>query len=290
MLLNLRGVNVTGIGYTDRQENASLVTGRILDIRDFSFRIFARKSTQFLDDTAFDAVITHFVCASLDSSGEPDYSTIVKIPVYSVSTIDYTGASTEDYFQGEYLDYSNFSYVSSEFNYEALLVARVPVFSWVRKELVEEELEIFSQDAYFALSSVDGNLTGDSPRIFLVEKVNFTSPGFAETRMSGPTGPSGPTGEPGPTGDIGPIGETGSTGPTGDTGATGEIGPVGPIGLTGPTGPTGATGIDGKNAEFYFQKELPESPKSGARWIRSDSLVEYIFLNDGDSGQWVQAG
>jgi hypothetical protein len=86
---------------------------------------------------------------------------------------------------------------------------------------------------------------------------------------SGTTGPTGPSG----------IGPTGPTGPTGIAGNTGPTGVTGPAGVTGPTG-AGAT--------YYIQQPpAPVSPNVGDRWYDLSTGLEFVYINDGDSSQWV---
>lgn len=39
---------------------------------------------------------------------------------------------------------------------------------------------------------------------------------------------------------------------------------------------------------FYYQPDPPTGITFGTRWMDSDTGVEYIYINDGDSSQWVQ--
>jgi hypothetical protein len=96
----------------------------------------------------------------------------------------------------------------------------------------------------------------------------------------GAQGPQGPisgggtgSGTQGPTGPQGPIGLIGLTGPQG---------PIGLIGLTGPQGPAGS-GI------YYVQGQppAPTGSNSGDRWYDLTTGYEYVWINDGDSSQWV---
>jgi hypothetical protein len=75
-------------------------------------------------------------------------------------------------------------------------------------------------------------------------------------------------------GVIGNQGATGATGPTGTTGATGT---------NGVTGPTGATG----SINFIASATAPLGPTSGDRWYDLTTGLEYVYINDGDSQQWV---
>jgi cytoskeletal protein RodZ len=57
-----------------------------------------------------------------------------------------------------------------------------------------------------------------------------------------------------------------------------EVGPTGP---TGPTGPAGAVAVT-------YSSTPPESPAQGDVWIDSSTGVQYTYVNDGDSLQWVE--
>jgi hypothetical protein len=103
----------------------------------------------------------------------------------------------------------------------------------------------------------------------------------------GETGAPGPAG--GPQGYQGPTG-AGFQGPTGPIGSSGEQGPTGPIGTTGVQGSTGPQGITGSNLPFYYSTSAPtaSSLTAGSRWFHSETGVEYVYIDDGDSLQWVQ--
>lgn len=77
-------------------------------------------------------------------------------------------------------------------------------------------------------------------------------------------------------------------GPPGPIGPAGPTGPTGPA-VTGPTGPTGATGPTGM-AAFYVSVTAPTAPNDGDGWFNSETAVTAIWYEDGDSGQWVEAG
>jgi len=53
--------------------------------------------------------------------------------------------------------------------------------------------------------------------------------------------------------------------------------------LVGPQGDTGGVGFS-----FYYQQNPPTGITFGTRWMDSDTGVEYIYINDGNSSQWVQ--
>ena len=46
----------------------------------------------------------------------------------------------------------------------------------------------------------------------------------------------------------------------------------------------GASGV----GVFYYQQNPPIGITFGTRWMDSDTGVEYIYINDGNSSQWVQ--
>ena len=66
-------------------------------------------------------------------------------------------------------------------------------------------------------------------------------------------------------------------------------GAPGPTGATGPAGATGATGPAGAG-EFYYQSTIPSpDPASiGARWMDSDTGIEYVWVYDGLNYLWMQ--
>jgi hypothetical protein len=76
----------------------------------------------------------------------------------------------------------------------------------------------------------------------------------------------------GPKGSAGPTGATGGIGPTGSTG----------IGITGATGPTGTS------FTYYIQNPpSPSSPSTGDRWYDLSTGIEYVYIDDGNTSQWV---
>ena len=66
-------------------------------------------------------------------------------------------------------------------------------------------------------------------------------------------------------------------------GAPGATGATGPAGATGATGPAGA-------GEFYYQSTVPSPNPSaiGARWMDSDTGIEYVWVYDGLNYLWMQ--
>jgi hypothetical protein len=67
-------------------------------------------------------------------------------------------------------------------------------------------------------------------------------------------------------------------------GATGPAGATGPQGLPGESGPTGPY------SDLYYQPEPPTlgQTNAGARWIDSDTGVEYVWTFDGMTYIWLQ--
>lgn len=114
----------------------------------------------------------------------------------------------------------------------------------------------------------------------------------------GATGATGPQGDPGgATGATGPAGLDGTPGISGDIGATGSSGPIGATGATGPQGQqgdpggaTGATGVTGSTGPgaFFYGNTTPVGAMAGDKWFHTDLLLEMVYLNDGDSTQWVE--
>lgn len=83
----------------------------------------------------------------------------------------------------------------------------------------------------------------------------------------------------------GPQGAQGPQGGVGAQGAQGEIGTQGPQGFQGVQGVQGASG-----GAVSFSATPPEAPSQGARWIHTESGIEYVWFDDGTSSQWVNFG
>lgn len=139
--------------------------------------------------------------------------------------------------------------------------------------------------------------------------------------IQGPAGPTGPQGEEGPQGAQGPTGATGADGAQGPqgiqgvegpqgvqgpTGATGNEGPQGPQGAQGPAGDVPEAPEDGKiygrengawveisgggGALVWTDDNPPADPQDGILWWDTTTGVLYVYYDDGDTQQWVQAG
>jgi len=121
------------------------------------------------------------------------------------------------------------------------------------------------------------------------------------TGATGNTGNDGPRGNTGATGNTGadstvagPRGATGATGATGNTGADSTV--AGPRGATGATGATGNTGNDGPRGntgatgavDLSFTGGAPAGASAGDLWFDSDAGVFSVYIDDGDSQQWVE--
>jgi hypothetical protein len=109
---------------------------------------------------------------------------------------------------------------------------------------------------------------------------------------NGTNGTQGTTGSQGTTGTQGTTGSQGSTGLQGFTGLQGTTGSQGTTGLQGLTGTgiQGTQGISGAagGGSYSYQATAPISPVVGDRWVDSDTAIEYTYINDGTSSQWVE--
>ena len=88
----------------------------------------------------------------------------------------------------------------------------------------------------------------------------------------------------------GPTGPTGADGSNGVTGPTGADGSAGSDGVTGPTGPTGPQGDDGATGavDLSYTGGVPAGASAGDLWFDSDAGVFSVYIDDGDSQQWVE--
>ena len=122
--------------------------------------------------------------------------------------------------------------------------------------------------------------------------VEPTSSGFlGATGYFGSTGYTGSIGIMGYAGSQGPPdGYTGSRGLVGYVGSTGSLGYTGSIGYTGSTGAPGLAGYMGSKGEssFYSSDTAPANPVVGDRWFDTVLGKSVIWVQDGDSYQWVE--
>ena len=101
-------------------------------------------------------------------------------------------------------------------------------------------------------------------------------------------GPTGATGATGPQGTTGNTGNTGLQGTTGNTGSQGIQGVTGNTGadstVAGPQGTTGNTGA----VDLSFTGGAPAGASAGDLWFDSTAGVFSVYIDDGDSNQWVE--
>jgi hypothetical protein len=102
--------------------------------------------------------------------------------------------------------------------------------------------------------------------------------------IQGATGATGSQGIQGATGATGSQGTNGATGATGSQGVTGSQGATGSQGIQGATGPQGATGA----IAFTYGLTAPSGATQGDRWMDSDTGVEYVYVSDDNSAQFIQ--
>ena len=69
---------------------------------------------------------------------------------------------------------------------------------------------------------------------------------------------------------------------TGGTSGTSGVGTSGTSGTSGPQGPAGTVA-------FYFQNTVPTGTiLVGSLWYHSETGILYVYVNDGDTSQWVE--
>jgi hypothetical protein len=104
------------------------------------------------------------------------------------------------------------------------------------------------------------------------------------TDLSGEQGIKGETGYTGSQGDIGFTGSQGIQGPPGTDGTSGTSGDVG---FTGSQGDIGYTGSKGESS-FTWGPTPPSNPEVGDRWYDTNKSKLVVYVDDGDSLQWVE--
>jgi hypothetical protein len=50
---------------------------------------------------------------------------------------------------------------------------------------------------------------------------------------------------------------------------------------------TGGGGGGGGGSSLTYSSSVPDSPSSGDRWMNADTGIEFVYINDGTSSQWV---
>lgn len=78
------------------------------------------------------------------------------------------------------------------------------------------------------------------------------------------------------------IGESGYSGQSGYSGYSG-------LGLSGYSGISGYSGKEGQIG-FDFSSSPPVNPVAGDIWFDSIRGIQYVYIDDGDSSQWVELG
>ena len=77
----------------------------------------------------------------------------------------------------------------------------------------------------------------------------------------------------------------------GGIGLQGPQGSQGAQGSAGAQGSQGAQGFQGASGgSVTFSSTPPSFPSEGARWIHTESGIEFVWFNDGTSSQWVNFG
>ena len=147
-------------------------------------------------------------------------------------------------------------------------------------------------------SKGDVGFTGSKGDLGYAGSVGFTgSKGEAgadgsdgATGFTGSKGDLGYTGSIGYTGSKGDTGFDGSKGDTGFSGSNGDLGYTGSIGYSGSKGDQGAIGYTGSegNLDVSLSSTPPGSAGLGDVWIDDATGIQYFYMNDGNSNQWVE--
>jgi hypothetical protein len=63
-----------------------------------------------------------------------------------------------------------------------------------------------------------------------------------------------------------------------------------PLGNTITIDSSGGGGGGGGGLTYYYQTNQPTDPgiTLGQRWMDSDTGIEFVYINDGNSSQWIQ--
>ena len=167
----------------------------------------------------------------------------------------------------------------------------------------------YTGDKYYTYkllgSEVRSTITGAVPNADGNWSLFSTSGGVGYT---GSAGAIGFTGSKGDTGTAGAVGFTGSKGNLGYTGSKGDQGIQGIIGFTGSKGDLGSIGYTGSigysgskgdqgvigysgsegNLDVTLNSTPPVSAGLGDVWIDDATGIQYFYMNDGNSNQWVE--
>jgi len=114
-----------------------------------------------------------------------------------------------------------------------------------------------------------------------------------DTGTAGADGSDGAVGFSGSKGDIGYSGSKGDQGTVGFSGSKGDqgiIGYTGSIGFSGSKGDQGVIGYTGSegNLDVSVASTPPGSAGIGDVWIDDATGIQYFYMNDGNSNQWVE--
>ena len=104
---------------------------------------------------------------------------------------------------------------------------------------------------------------------------------------AGAIGFSGSKGDLGYSGSKGDQGTVGFSGSKGDQGVIGYTGSIGFSGSKGDQGIIGYTGSEG-NLDVAVASTPPGSAGIGDVWIDDATGIQYFYMNDGNSNQWVE--
>ena len=135
-------------------------------------------------------------------------------------------------------------------------------------------------------TGITGPTGADSTVAGPIGATGITGPTGADSTVAGPAGATGITGPTGADSTVaGPAGATGITGPTGADSTV--AGPAGATGVTGNDGPRGNTGATGA-VDLSFTGGVPAGASDGDLWFDSAAGVFSVYIDDGDSQQWVE--
>ena len=158
----------------------------------------------------------------------------------------------------------------------------------------------YTADKYYTYklqgSEVRSNVTGAVPNADANWSLFSVGGGAGYTGSAGAIGFTGSAGAVGFTGSAGAIGYSGSKGDQGTVGFSGSKGDQGVIGYTGSIGFSGSKGDQGVigytgsegNLDVAVASTPPGSAGIGDVWIDDATGIQYFYMNDGNSNQWVE--
>ena len=158
----------------------------------------------------------------------------------------------------------------------------------------------YTADKYYTYklqgSEVRSNVTGAVPNADANWSIFSVGGGSGYTGSAGAIGFTGSAGAIGFSGSKGDIGYSGSKGDQGTVGFSGSKGDQGVIGYTGSIGFSGSKGDQGiigytgseGNLDVAVASTPPGSAGIGDVWIDDATGIQYFYMNDGNSNQWVE--